>query len=76
MKFHHKGSGVCARYPTCVPDVIKMSQSICNMFPLRVSLSGGQSQAAAKVQIKMEKSFSAMLLSNFLNIPGDELFAK
>lgn len=33
--------------PACAPDVIKMSPSICNMFPLRVSLSGGQSQAAA-----------------------------
>lgn len=37
MKFHHKGLGVCAHYPACVPDVIKMSLSICNMFLLRVS---------------------------------------
>lgn len=48
MKFHHKGPGVCARdAPACAPDVIKMSPSICNMFLLRVSLSGVQSQAAA-----------------------------
>lgn len=53
MKFHHKGPAacvcVCARAlpGVCVPDVIKMSPSICNMLPLRVSLSGGQSPPAA-----------------------------